>query len=74
MHRRHNSDVGDGNVVASQPLCLGELGIKDVSELVPSWRLGINDRLVGLGLKQRFHNIFDKVDVAALEPDRRLSQ
>ncbi len=74
MHRRRDSDVGDGNVVASQPLRLGELGVKDAGELVPSRRLGIDDRLVGLGPEQRFHDIFDKVDVAALEPDRRLSQ
>ena len=69
MHWCCDGDVGDSDLVASKPLCLGELGVEDAGELVPSWGLTVNDRLIGLGLEKRFHDIFHEIGVAALKPD-----
>ena len=74
MHGCCDGDVGDGDFVACQPLRLGQLGVQDPSELVPSGRLGIDDGLVRFGFEQRFDDEFDEIDIAALEPDRCLPQ
>ena len=74
MHRRRDGYVGDGDFVTSQPLGLGQLGVQDPSELVPSGGLGIDDGLVRFGLEQRLDDEFDEIDIATLEPDRRLPQ
>ena len=74
MHRSCHSDVGDGDMVSNEPLCLCELGIEDGSMLLPFGSLGIDDGLVWLSLEQWLHHILDEVDVVGLEPDRRFPQ
>ena len=74
MHGRRYGYIGNGDFVTDQELRLGQLGVEDPGELVPSGRLGIDDGLVRFGLEQRFDDEFDEIDIAAWEPDRRLPQ